>query len=100
MPARTASNGQEALEAWTENGGAFDLLLTDMIMPGGLTGLDLAERVRREKPELKTIVMSGYSLELSQHGAFEANRLAYLAKPFDTLTLSRVVRNILDKPAK
>ena len=40
-----------------------------------------------------------YSLELSQHGTFDAGKMAYLAKPFDTLALSRTVRQVLSQPA-
>ena len=94
----TACNGQEAIDLWTKKGGAFDLLLTDMIMPEGLTGLDVAKLLRLEKPSLKVIVMSGYSLELSRHAPLDAGRIEYLAKPFNPQTLAQAVRRVLGQP--
>lgn len=91
-----AENGLDALAKWKMHQGAFDLLLTDMIMPEGLTGLDLAERLRAEKPKLKVIVMSGYSLELSQHAGLETKNISYLPKPFNPPTLTQVMRAVLD----
>ncbi len=91
-----ACHGKEALEIWTRHQGAFDLLLTDMIMPEGLTGLDLAQLLRREKPALKILLMSGYSLELSQHDNLEESRIVYLAKPFNPPALTQAVRRALD----
>src|SRR5262249_13395732 len=59
-----AGSGVEALEVWDRHDGAFDLLLTDMVMPGGVTGRELAERLLADKPELKVIFTSGYSTDM------------------------------------
>jgi PAS domain S-box-containing protein len=91
-----ASHGREALELWSRERGAFDLLLTDMIMPEGLTGLDLTEQLRREKPSLKVVVMSGYSLELTQHGRLDLSSVGFLPKPFNPSTLTQAVRRALE----
>lgn len=96
--AAEASQGNEALEVWQQHQGAFDLLLTDMIMPGGLSGLDVAHRLRTEKPELKVIVMSGYSLELKQLGNIDTKEIAYLAKPFTPAALAQSIRLALTQP--
>jgi CheY-like chemotaxis protein len=58
-----ASTGREALKLWDKYNGRFDLLLTDHIMPGGLNGRELAEKLRLKKPGLKAVFMSGYSTE-------------------------------------
>ena len=92
-----ASQGNEALEIWQQHQGAFDLLLTDMIMPGGLSGLDVAGRLRSEKPGLKVLIMSGYSLELNQLGNIDTSRITYLAKPFTPASLAQSVRLALNQ---
>jgi len=90
-----AAHGREALEFWLEARGAFDLLLTDMIMPEGLSGLDLIEALRRDKPGLKVLVMSGYSLELTQTGRLDLSSVTFLPKPFNPATLAQAVRRAL-----
>jgi len=67
-------------------------------MPGGLSGLDVAHRLRTEKPELKVIVMSGYSLELKQLGNIDTKEIAYLAKPFTPAALAQSIRLALTQP--
>jgi YesN/AraC family two-component response regulator len=60
-----ASDGVSALEMWTKHRDEIHLLLTDMVMPGGMTGKDLAERLLKENPKLKVIYASGYSAEVA-----------------------------------
>ena len=91
-----AANGQAALALWAAHRGEIKLLLTDLIMPGGLSGLQLAQRLRAEKPDLPVIYSSGYNREtagrelaLDEHGH-------YLAKPFEVEELYRKVREALD----
>jgi CheY-like chemotaxis protein len=90
-----ASSGQQALEAWSEHP-SIDLLLTDMIMPEGLTGLDLAQRLRRQKPGLKVIIMSGYVSPDASQAIASDDGIVYLPKPFENATLTKVVRQRLD----
>jgi CheY-like chemotaxis protein len=59
-------------------------LLTDMVMPMGMNGLQLAEELRRVRPNIKVVVSSGYSVDLQREGA-GASKLSgavFLAKPF------------------
>ncbi len=90
-----ASSGAEALRVWDEQNGRVDLLLTDMIMPGGMTGNDLAARLRKQKPGLKVIYTSGYSSELMGEDSSEHNT-SFLAKPYLPLQLAQTVRKCLD----
>jgi CheY-like chemotaxis protein len=92
-----AENGQQALERWASHKGRIDLLLTDMIMPEGLTGLDLAQRLRRQKPGLKVIIMSGYVSSENSQGIAADDGIFYLSKPFETDTLTNLVRRRLDE---
>jgi CheY-like chemotaxis protein len=69
-----------------------------MVMPEGITGLELAERLQRLKPGLKVIISSGYSAEIVQAGLPSEAGVVYLPKPFTTQMLARVVRSCLDPP--
>ncbi|HWD19431.1 MAG TPA: GAF domain-containing protein [Verrucomicrobiae bacterium] len=93
-----AEHGKDALEVWRRAGGKIDLLLTDVTMPEGISGIELAERFRQEKPDLKVIFSSGYSVEL-----FERQKIAglkeglnFLPKPYQPETLAKTVRMCLD----
>jgi two-component system cell cycle sensor histidine kinase/response regulator CckA len=92
-----ASNGEEALKLWKQHHGAIDLVLTDMKMPKGLSGLELAEKLWRMKPSLKIIIMSGYSLEMVRESTIGVVGYTFLAKPFELRVLAETVRHCLDK---
>ena len=94
-----ASSGAEALRIWDEHNGQVDLLLTDMIMPGGMTGNDLATQLRKQKPGLKVIYTSGYSSELMEKDS-KAGSTTFLAKPYLPLQLAQAVRKCLDTGAE
>jgi PAS domain S-box-containing protein len=88
-----AANGLEALEIWKTNGAKIDLLLTDIIMPGGLNGRELADQLRREQPALKVVLMSGYSAD--RLGKLQGHNHV-LHKPFSLENLTETVRQCLD----
>jgi len=91
-----ASNGLEALKVWEANQGRIDLLLTDLVMPEGISGHELAERLRAAKPGLKVIYSSGYSRDtLATEGASPANDF-HLPKPYQPAALTQTVRRCLD----
>ncbi|MBM3855972.1 MAG: response regulator, partial [Verrucomicrobia bacterium] len=92
-----ASNGPAALDVWHQHGPEIELLLTDMVMPEGMTGLELAEQLRRERPSLPVIIASGYSSEMSQLGKPTIEGIDYLAKPFDVSVLGVTVRRSLER---
>jgi PAS domain S-box-containing protein len=87
----TASHGREALVEWAAHSGTIQLLLTDMIMPQELSGVDLARCLLVEKPALQVIIMSGYSLELSQNDLFSHGQMHFLQKPFQGQTLLEMI---------
>jgi PAS domain S-box-containing protein len=91
-----AANGLEAIDHWNQQGGKVDLLLTDMVMPGGMSGLELAEKLREINPALKTIISSGYSLEIARQNLLKERGITYLAKPYEGPTLAARVRQCLD----
>jgi PAS domain S-box-containing protein len=89
-----ADNGASAL-AMVESGLAFDLLLTDMVMPGGMTGYDLARHVRSLRPQAKILFTSGYTELAAPNGGAERMG-AFLSKPYRKDELARAVRTLLD----
>ncbi len=93
-----AGTGVEALRVWDEHNGRIDLLLTDMVMPEGMTGRDLARQLRTRAPELKVIFTSGYSAEISTKDA-ELPGIPFLAKPYPAPQLTQLVRDCLDTRA-
>lgn len=91
-----ASNGAEAIELWRTQKDNVELLLTDLVMPGGISGKELAELLRAEKPGLKVIYSSGYSMDMSGRELVEAAGSRFLSKPYDPARLGEVVRECLD----
>ena len=91
-----ASTGQEALKIFDENGG-IDLLLSDVVLPGGLHGPDVAVEARRTRPDLKVVYMSGYVGDaLERRGGIDADAVL-IQKPFDDAILGRRLRDVLDQ---
>ena len=92
-----AANGLEALKVWEKEGGSFDLLFTDMVMPEGMSGLDLCVRLREIKTGLRTIIASGYSADIVNDDDVAKHDVRYLSKPYDVATLAATVRECLEK---
>ncbi|HXG90694.1 MAG TPA: ATP-binding protein [Vicinamibacterales bacterium] len=93
-----AGTGDQALLMWQQAGGQIDLLLTDLMMPGTLSGCALADRLRQDRPDLKVIYMSGHSNDVLAQRLGVTPR-SFLAKPFELPDFVRIVRNALDEPA-
>ena len=72
------------------------MLLTDMVMPEGMTGRELAKRLRERKPELKVIYTSGYSLDSTATSFRLREAKAFLQKPYHPQKLIKMVRETLD----
>ncbi|MDP1615970.1 PAS domain-containing protein [Phenylobacterium sp.] len=86
----TAINGVEALVR-VGRGADFDLVLSDIVMPGGVSGVDLARRLRDDHPSLPVVLTTGYTAE-KLDDAEEAQAWPILRKPFRAEQLSAVVR--------
>ena len=91
-----AAHGVEALRLWKEEKGRVDLLLTDMVMPEGISGRELAIRLKALAPRLKVIYASGYSLDIVGGGLNLVEGQNYIPKPYDPQTLAKTVRTCLD----
>jgi two-component system NtrC family sensor kinase len=86
-----AANVPEALSRVAT--GAFDIVVTDIVMPGGLNGLDLARTVRRHRPGLPVLMVSGYSA-VGDEARLEGFQL--LRKPYDLDALAAAVDALLE----
>jgi PAS domain S-box-containing protein len=91
-----AANGVEALRLWGKHRDTINLVLTDMMMPEGISGRDLAERVLADRPEIKVIYSTGYSLDVLGSGLTFKEGTNFLQKPYDPETLARTVRSCLN----
>ena len=90
-----AGTGAEALEVLEANN-TVRLMITDVVMPGGMNGPQLAEQVREKWPNIKMLMMSGYPREALSRNGTMSSRISFIAKPFRNQDLARRVRDILD----
>jgi PAS domain S-box-containing protein len=89
-----AANALEA-RAVVNEGHAFDLLFTDMIMPGAINGRQLADELQQIKPDLKVLFTSGYTENaIIHHGRLDSGILL-LAKPYRKSDMARMIRTAL-----
>jgi two-component system cell cycle sensor histidine kinase/response regulator CckA len=91
-----APTGVKALEVWNQNHDQIGLLLTDLVMPDGMNGKDLAQRLRQENPKLRVIYMSGYSAEVAGKDFPLEEGINFLTKPFQITKLADAIRAKLD----
>jgi signal transduction histidine kinase/ActR/RegA family two-component response regulator len=92
-----AIDAANALKLWDEYKNQIDLVFTDVIMPGGMNGRELAEKLWLERPKLKVIFSSGYGAEALGKDFKLDNNLNYLQKPYLPQTLTKAIRTCLDK---
>jgi CheY-like chemotaxis protein len=92
----STSSGEEALRVIEEAREPMQLLLTDVVLSGGMSGRVLADRVHALRPELKVLFASGYTSDVTiLHGLLEQS-VALVQKPFTAELLGRKVREVLD----
>jgi len=92
-------SGPKALAIWDSCRDYVSLLITDMVMPEGMNGLQLADKLLGTKHSLRVLVSSGYSAELVDKGGPVRAGLAYLPKPYTAEALAAAVRKLLDTAA-
>jgi PAS domain S-box-containing protein len=92
----STASGEEALRVIEEEREPLQLVLTDVVLSGGINGRLLADRARTLRPELKVLFASGYTSDVTiLHGLLE-ERVALVQKPFTAELLGRKVREVLD----
>jgi two-component system, cell cycle sensor histidine kinase and response regulator CckA len=94
-----AESGPQALERWAQHRSKIHLLLTDMVMPGGLTGREVGERLLAQDPALKIIYSSGYSPGMAGRDVAVLKEKSFLPKPYCPTKLLETLRQCLDGPA-
>lgn len=93
-----AADGPSAL-ALLETGRAVDLLFTDIVLPGGMNGRELAEQAGKHRPGIAVVYTSGYAANaLIHNGRLDAG-VTLLAKPYARDALARAIRDALDRNA-
>ncbi len=93
---READNAKAALAELAKHP-EIELLFTDIIMPGGMTGVELAREVRRLHPRVKILLTSGYTARAMANGFHDIDGLELLQKPFRKHDLAQRIRSILDQ---
>jgi PAS domain S-box-containing protein len=91
-----AVSGVQALEVWRGRREEIDILVTDMVMPDGMNGRELADQLRAEKPRLKIVYCSGYTTITPGRDFPLRSDERFLEKPFEPVTLLQKVRDCAD----
>ena len=94
-----ARDGIEALAIWQKGRTTIDLLLTDLVMPHGVSGRELARQLQLDQPGLQVIFSSGYSRDLFGENSILNPDTNFLQKPYRLNSLAEMIRHCLDRPA-
>jgi len=93
-----AANGIEALLAWEKCGASIDLVLTDVVMPEGISGRDLADLLQAKRPGVRVLFTSGYSKDFGGRELNLKDGQSFLPKPATPQEILSTVRRSLDQP--
>ncbi len=91
-----AGDGVEALRLWQEHREEIAILLTDLVMPHGVSGQELARQLKLDRPDLEVIYSSGYSADLFGENSFLKTDTNFLQKPYRLKSLAEMIRACLD----
>ena len=90
-----ASSPEDAIRLCESHGGEIHLLLTDVVMPG-MSGRDLSDRLKRVRPGMKVLYMSGYTEEaIVEHGILDSG-LHFIPKPFSPASMAQKILEVLN----
>ncbi len=89
------SNGAKALEVFSRQSDRFDLVITDMTMPG-MTGAELAREILKLRPEIPIILYTGHSDLITEEEAINLGIREYMMKPFSIRGIAEVIRRVLE----
>jgi CheY-like chemotaxis protein len=91
----TAPTATEALTLLEQNA-SYDLIMTDVVLPNGMSGIELASRIGQFKPRPKVLLTSGYSEEVFQQHGRPADHVPLLKKPYKRADLAGALRSALE----
>ena len=94
----STSSSRNGLLLWERHKEEVDLLLTDVVMPDGINGRELAHRCLADKPCLPVIYSSGHNIELSYEEGWSPARIHFVQKPYRPQQLLHLIAEILGKP--
>ena len=94
-----AADAQQAL-ALLEEGRPIDLLFTDLVMPGGLNGLELSREALRRRPDMKVLFTSGYAENALVHGGKLDDGIQLINKPYTKEALAQRIRRVLEQQSQ
>lgn len=89
-----SQDGPSALDI-IRNDETIDLLFTDIVMPGGMTGIELAREARKIRPDIKVLLTSGFSEAMVQNGGQPGETINVLSKPYRSQELARKIQEVL-----
>jgi len=93
-----AADGVEALEVWEQHKAEIALIVIDLVLPGKINGLEIAQQFKRAKDSLKVIIMSGYIENVARlETAIARANMSYVTKPFALDRLLQIIRQRLDE---
>ena len=87
------TDSSEALEYFRSDPFAFDMVITDMTMPG-IIGTDLARELMIIRPDIPIIICTGFSELINEKRARELGIKGYITKPYNTISLNNAIRNV------
>lgn len=91
-----AISGREALELWPTISDQVALVVSDVVMPGGVSGWDLAKELHKRHPALGILLTSGYDELPKDHGLQELPQIAFLQKPYEVRRLKTTLSRLMD----
>ncbi len=86
-----------ALKVLGKDSGSVDLVFSDVIMPSGMSGVDLAKELRRHYQDIKVLMTSGYPENVIDKDGIDSSEITLLRKPFKMADLAEAVRGALDR---
>ena len=92
-----AKNGADGLRAWQAYDGQIDVVFTDVVMPDGMNGRELADKLRCMRPELRVIFTSGYTSDFAGRELSLKDRQSFLQKPATPKEMLDALRRALDR---
>lgn len=93
-----AATGKEAVALWEQRQEKIDMLMTDIIMPDGMNGVELARKLQASEPGLKVLLTSGYAADLISGERNIREGVNFIPKPYDLQKLAETIRSCLDQP--
>jgi CheY-like chemotaxis protein len=92
----TETSSAEALSSFGNNPGGYDLVMTDMTMPG-TTGRELSEKMMKIRPDIPIVLCSGYSHQVNKNEAKRMGIRAFVMKPLKLREIAHTIRKVLDE---